>query len=148
MHLFIAGIFYFTLGNVPPEFRSKLSSIYLVSIAKNKHLQEYGIDEILKPFIRDVTLLASFHSLINCHLLQEHTYFLQEKGHIFHVKGAHKVLYGTLAAVSADNLGALALGGFKESCSAYRPCRHCMCTQDSARTKVNNENDAGRIVVV
>ena len=26
------------------------------------------------------------------------------------------MLFGTLAAISADNLGSLALGGFKESC--------------------------------
>ena len=31
-------------------------------------------------------------------------------------------IYGTLVAVSADNLGSYALGGFKES-TAYRACR-------------------------
>ena len=47
-----------------------------------------------------------------------------------------RVFYGTLATVSADNLGSLALGGFKESCSSLRCCRHCMATQDTARSKV------------
>jgi len=47
------------------------------------------------------------------------------------------VLYGTLAIVSADNLGSLALGGFKESCSANKMCRHCMATKDEAQRKVS-----------
>lgn len=44
--------------------------------------------------------------------------------------------YGTLGVVSADNLGSLALGGFKESCSANRMCRHCLATKEAARTQV------------
>lgn len=46
-------------------------------------------------------------------------------------------MYGTLAAVSADNLGSLALGGFKESCSAYRCCRHCYATHDTIACQVS-----------
>ena len=52
------------------------------------------------------------------------------------VKGMPKVLYGTIAVVSADNLGSLALGGFKESCTATKMCRHCMTTRDESREKV------------
>lgn len=44
---------------------------------------------------------------------------------------------GTLAVVSGDNIGSCALGGFKESCSAYRMCRHCMATQDNFRSLVS-----------
>lgn len=35
---------------------------------------------------------------------------------------------GTIAFVSADNLGAQLIGGFKESASALLKCRHCMGT--------------------
>ena len=38
---------------------------------------------------------------------------------------------------SADNLGSLALGGFKESCTAIRMCRHCMTTKDDPQKQVN-----------
>jgi len=31
----------------------------------------------------------------------------------------------------------LALGGFKESCTANRMCRHCMATKGTAQTQVN-----------
>lgn len=55
--------------------------------------------------------------------------------------------YGTLAVVSADNLGSLALGGFKESCTAYRCCRHCMATQETAKTQVKPLFDFWNILV-
>ena len=38
--------------------------------------------------------------------------------------------------LSPDNLGSLALGGFKESCSSFRLCRQCMATSDTAKSKV------------
>lgn len=38
-----------------------------------------------------------------------------------------------MAAVSADNLGSLALGGFKESNSAYRFCRQCLATREDSK---------------
>ena len=38
--------------------------------------------------------------------------------------------------VSADNLGSLLLGGFKESCTAIRMCRFCMATKEDTQKKV------------
>ena len=52
------GIFYFTLGNMQPRFRSKLSSIELVCVTKTKHIARYGMDAILRPFIDDVKKLV------------------------------------------------------------------------------------------
>lgn len=63
-------------------------------------------------------------------------FFFQEDGYDFEVNGKMEKFYGTLAVVSADNLGSLALGGFKESCTAYRCCRHFMATQETARILV------------
>jgi len=51
----------------------------------------------------------------------------------FLIQGAPKVMYGTLAIISADNLGSLALGGFKESCTSIKMCRHCMATKDESQ---------------
>ena len=76
-----------------------------------------------------------FRILISC-TSNTDIYTLQEKGFAFTIQGTQKVLFGTLAAVSADNLGSLALGGFKESCTAYRCCRHCMATRDMMSSKV------------
>lgn len=57
-------------------------------------------------------------------------------GHKFTVNGKDRTLFGTIAAIAADNLGSLALGGFKESCTAYKMCRYCMATKETATTKV------------
>jgi len=45
-------------------------------------------------------------------------------------------MFGTLAIVSADNLGSLALGGFKESYTSLKMCRHCMAEKGDAQTQV------------
>lgn len=39
--------------------------------------------------------------------------------------------------MTGDNLGSLAIGGFKESCSALHCCRQCMATQETARSEVH-----------
>jgi len=54
------------------------------------------------------------------------------------IRGAQKTIRGALAVISADNLGSLALGGFKESCSALKMCRHCMTSKTESQTKVSN----------
>ena len=38
--------------------------------------------------------------------------------------------------MSADNPASCALGGFKESSSAYRHCRQCMGTKDEMKKEV------------
>ena len=55
----LTGMFYFTLGNLSPKFRSKLSLIYLVAIVKQKNLAMYGMDAILRPFVEDMKKLVS-----------------------------------------------------------------------------------------
>jgi len=62
---------------------------------------------------------------------------IQEQGVKFVTRGTQKLVFGTVAIVSADNLGSLALGGFKESCSAIKMCRHCMTTKDDSQKQVN-----------
>ena len=56
---YIVGLFYFSLGNVSPEYRSRLSSIYLVAIVKHKYISAYGIQAVLSPFLKDVAKLVS-----------------------------------------------------------------------------------------
>ena len=56
------------------------------------------------------------------------------------VWGTSKIVYGTLAIVSADNLGILALIGFKKNCTALRMCRHCMSTRGKSQKQVITYN--------
>ena len=65
-------------------------------------------------------------------------YITQEKGYPFLFDNNSVVLYGTITTISADNSASCALGGFKESTSAYRVCRQCMATHEDAAKKVYN----------
>ena len=60
-----SGMFYYMLGNISPKFRSMLSSINLVAIAKHRDLTKYGIDSVIQPFIEDVKKLVS-HYYFDC----------------------------------------------------------------------------------
>ena len=46
-----------------------------------------------------------------------------------------QILYGTLCVLSADNPASSACGGFKESCSARKPCRLCLTNLSELSTK-------------
>ena len=43
---------------------------------------------------------------------------------------------GTVTVVSADNLAAWFLGGFKALQSAFRKCQYCMVTMEEMQTQV------------
>ena len=44
---------------------------------------------------------------------------------------------GTLVSVAADNLGSHQIGGFKGSCTAARPCRHCSVAYEDMKDHVS-----------
>ena len=51
------GMFYFTLLNIPPQYRSQLQNIFLLAVAKMKDLKQFGLEQILHDFISSVKLL-------------------------------------------------------------------------------------------
>ena len=53
----IIGLFYFTFGNIKPEFRSTLRAIQLLCVVKTDFIEKYGIDEILTPFMSAIKQL-------------------------------------------------------------------------------------------
>jgi len=61
---------------------------------------------------------------------------LQECGYSFDSYNGIQTMYGTLAVVIADNPASSAIGGFKESTSANRPCRQCLGNADEIKTNV------------
>ncbi|XP_065887419.1 uncharacterized protein [Dysidea avara] len=89
------GAFYFALGNISPKYRSRISSIQLVALVKSHYISCYGMDTVLKPIVEDIKKL--------------------ERGVDIVIHGVQKTVRGALAVISADNLGSLALGGFKEA---------------------------------
>lgn len=52
------GAFYFTIGNIHPKVRSKISAIQLLAVVKSTHLKKYGMNAILRPIIDDVEFFA------------------------------------------------------------------------------------------
>ena len=53
------GIVFFTLGNVRPEYRSSLKAINLVAVATTPVIENYGLNKILDPFVKDLNTLAT-----------------------------------------------------------------------------------------
>lgn len=50
-------MFYYTLGNINPEYRSKLAAIRLLAIAKKTELSECDVDRILGRLHEDLIML-------------------------------------------------------------------------------------------
>ena len=112
---FKLGCVFFTLGNIRPQYRSKLKSIFLVSVAKSSTIKVNGIDSILKPFVRDLKVL-------------------HDTGITVQYAGKDEVWKGALLVFLADNLAAHELGGFKESFSfSRRFCRSCLTDKDQSQ---------------
>lgn len=61
------GVFYFTLGNVNPKFRSKLKSIQLVALVRRVHLVKYGMNAVLRPIVDDLKRLVSDTVYMSCY---------------------------------------------------------------------------------
>lgn len=55
--LYILALFYYTLANFEPKYRSTLKSIQLVAVVTQPLLKEYGFARILQPFIDDMNKL-------------------------------------------------------------------------------------------
>ena len=55
----IAGFIYNNLGNIRPQYRSKLSLIQLVAVFSHKHIKKYTLNTILKPIVDDIKQLVS-----------------------------------------------------------------------------------------
>ena len=84
MYTLSAGLFYFTLGNVPPKYRSCLQAIQLLQVVKVPYIQLYGMDAVLFWIIEDLKILEQvckyMHFCVNVH-------------HIMHIISMHVWLF-------------------------------------------------------
>ena len=53
------GVFFFFLANIHPRYRSSLNVSQLFAVAKSSDIKVHGIDEVLKPFVAEIKLLAT-----------------------------------------------------------------------------------------
>ena len=51
------GMFYYMIGNIDPRLRSGLHTIQLMAVARTQHIDKYGMNEILKPFMEEIRQL-------------------------------------------------------------------------------------------
>ena len=111
------GMFYFTLANIPVQFRSKLQNIHLLAEAPAAFLRKYGA----KPLLHD------FCSVVNK---------LRTSGETFSVKGVETLLRGDVLLMISDTPAGGWLTGMKESPSfSYKCCRICETTREEAKEK-------------
>jgi len=114
-------MFYYTLGNINPKYRSKLASIRLLAIAKQSELSECGVDAILARLHED---LVKLYNGVKIHL----------------ASGEHE-LYGAVVSICGDTLAQHELCGFKEGVGfAYSKCRHCECSFEDMQMFFNEDN--------
>nr|XP_037272441.1 uncharacterized protein LOC119164364 [Rhipicephalus microplus] len=94
---------YYTVLNMAAEKKSKLSSIHLAILVKEKLAIKHGLKKIFEPLVNDIAKLETVGITVN--------------------EEVHK---GSVFCVTGDNLSQHRLGGFKCSFSHGRICRHCM----------------------
>lgn len=61
------GIVFYTLANITPHYRSQLKIINLAIVATTPVIEKHGLDEILKPFIADLNILATTGISVSVH---------------------------------------------------------------------------------
>jgi hypothetical protein len=99
------GVFYWTLMNFPPKYRSSLRSINLLAIANAKLIKKHGVDHLLSPFIQDMATL--------------------QNGVVLKVKGTEETWHGIILNFVGDMPASNFIAHFKESGTAFSPCRIC-----------------------
>lgn len=101
-------MFYYTLANFTPKFRSKLAAVRLLAIVNANYVKKYGIERILEPIIKDINILHG--------------------GSMMTVNGIERIVFGKVLACAGDTLGQHLWGGYKEGVGfSINKCRTCYC---------------------
>ena len=114
------GLFYFTLTNFPPLFRSHLDFIFLLAVCKSEYAGGKGIDSVLRPLIDELNTLSNG--------ITESELGSSTKLHVAPLLfvGDTPALYHILA--------------IKESVGAsYRKCRQCFASREDFAQKFEIE---------
>ena len=103
--------FYFVLGNIQPQYRSKLELIQLLILCRSELMQKYGMSVVLDRLVSDLLSLETL-------------------GFVVMNEGMEYIFHAVVAFLCADNLAAHSMSGLFESFSANRSCRFCMATKE------------------
>lgn len=110
-------VFYYSVLNVPSEYRSLVSHIHLAIVAKDKLVQEYGLHRILEPLLKDVAVLETEGITVKS-----------------------KKYTGSVLCLTGDNLSSHRVGGFATNFSHGRVCRFCMALHHQLAVKHSEED--------
>lgn len=114
---------YLAIKNIPPEFYSKLSNIYLVSLCRTDDIKTEDVDfnylwELIVEELCDI---------------EQHGIQIDERTNI----------KGTVSYLGYDNLGANSSTGFVESFTGTHFCR--FCTASKKETETMTEEDPSKL---
>lgn len=109
---------YFTLGNIYPQYRSKIDQLQLVLLVRELDFKYFGQDAVFRPLINDLKKIETIGLLVE-----------------------NEYVRGTITMFLGDNLGSHAIGGFVEnfSCLRVHVCRFCLITLEDI--KLGNLHD-------
>lgn len=106
---------YFQLGNIPPERRSLLDSILLVSLCRSVDAKKHGMATVFQWLIQDLQNMARNGITIN-------------------QNGLEINLKCDVLLFVSDNLGAHQIGGFIEAFNIQFPCRFCLVSKEELQS--------------
>ncbi|KAB0793118.1 hypothetical protein PPYR_12738 [Photinus pyralis] len=115
------GAIYASFPFLPPQFRSTLDNIILVSLFHSEDRKQVGNRKILDPIISELT-------------------FLEENGITIIINGKTLRIYFVLGLVIGDNLGLHSIMGFNESFSSNHYCRFCTSSKKDMESLCNIKN--------
>jgi hypothetical protein len=87
-------MFYYTVANFGPKFRSKVAAVRLLAIANANLVKKYGIQSIMKPIIEDINILHG--------------------GVPMEINGVERQVFGKVLSCTGDTLGLHLWAGYKE----------------------------------
>ena len=114
---------FWSLGDLPKQFRSRVDNINLCVIVQDSLLKKYGYKTIYKPLIND---------------LKE----METEG-VFVSKPYPRLIKISFPFHIGDNLESHSLGGFSRCFSSRDICRYCHCTYDDLDSKIHDHTDKG-----
>lgn len=112
--------FYWILGDIYPEFRSSDKVVQLYAVIKTETLKQYGYGPVLENFIEGMNKLSSL------------------EGVTMNLCGEERKIHGILQASCADYPANAAIGGFKESVSAEKPCGICLASNEENYLQISD----------
>lgn len=118
-------MFYWSILNIHPRYRSRLSAIKLFAIVKRSVLDNYGFEAVMDPFFKEIDTLSG--------------------GVDFLIEGLKTKCYGKVVLCLGDTEGQQQIGGFKVGVGwSYRKCRMCYATSGDVRNNFDTKTFTSR----